>query len=145
MCLFGGNFALFPVEFGNSIRCNLSSFSCPARAAASALFTQGFYFAYCLSWLCPLTFGITRHRCAFPLRFLPQIFLTSPLPLFPPPHILPLEGRGIFPPARKGVTPCLHPISRSHTSPNTFPPMNPPSPPFRMSLFPCRRGSFSPF
>ena len=33
----------------------------------------------------------------FSILPLPQIFLSPALPLFPPPHILPLEGRGISP------------------------------------------------
>ena len=33
----------------------------------------------------------------FSILPLPQIFLFPALPLFPPPHILPLEGRGISP------------------------------------------------
>ena len=36
-------------------------------------------------------------RGRFSILPLPQIFLSLALPLFPPPHILPLEGRGISP------------------------------------------------
>ena len=160
MCLFLGNFTLFPDALGNNIRCNLSSFSCPTCAAASALFTQGFCFAMLsgrahrrdnvqvmgnADWGARLrtrkdtTAALKALRCSalverncrvwhnwsngaavgalpqapqgappldpfwaarlgrFSILPLPQIFLSPALPLFPPPHILPLEGRGISP------------------------------------------------
>ncbi len=81
----------------------------------------------------------------FSILPLPQIFLSPALPPFsPPPHILPLEGRGIFP-CKKGSdampTPYFevaHLTKHFSTDASTVAAIQ------DVSFFPCRRGSFSP-